>query len=190
MADASITAETAATITGRLLARTGAVTLDTNTITVPTGCDTTPGTVTTSPSITSAAPPAGTAGTDYSHTITASGTPTPTFAVTEGALPPGLTLDGTTGVIAGQTTTAGEYPFVITATNGTSPDSTASYSITIGAAAVIGQPTTPSGATPGTAALAASGTDLVPALLTGLASVLLGGALLLIRRPNIPRHVG
>lgn len=68
MADASITANTSATITGRLLARTGAVTLDTNTITAPTGCATAPGTVTTSPAITSPPPPGGQTGADYTHT--------------------------------------------------------------------------------------------------------------------------
>lgn len=45
MALTSVTADTGATITGRLLARTGTVTMDTNTITRPTSCVTsTPGT--------------------------------------------------------------------------------------------------------------------------------------------------
>lgn len=175
MANVSITAQTAATITGRLLARTGAVTLDTNTITAPTGCDTTPGTVTTSPTITSAAPASGAAGTDYSHTITATGSPAATFAVTTGSLPPGLTLDAVTGVIAGQPTTAGEYPITVTAANGTGPDDTATYAITI--APAVGGPATGAASPGGEVALADSGVDVAPALLVGLAVIAVGGIL-------------
>ncbi len=51
MADTSITANTSAIVNGRLLARTGAVTLDTNTITAPVGCAAA-GTVTTTPDVT------------------------------------------------------------------------------------------------------------------------------------------
>lgn len=69
MADISVTAETAAPVTGRLLALTGAVTLNTTTLTAPTGCTTTPGTVRTSPEITSAASPAGRVDTEYEYTI-------------------------------------------------------------------------------------------------------------------------
>lgn len=58
MAGESITANTAATVAGRLLASNGAVTLDTNTITVDAGCDARPGTVTTTPAITPTTPPA------------------------------------------------------------------------------------------------------------------------------------
>lgn len=183
MADESITAQTSATITGRLLARTGAVTLDTNTITAPTGCATTPGTVTTSPTITSAAPSAGAAGTDYSHTVTATGSPTPSFTVTSGTLPPGLTLDTATGIIAGQPTTAGDYPITITASNGTSPDVAATYAMTINPAAAIDNGVdTGTGSGLGldevtSATLAASGTEIVPILLTGLTLTASGGIL-------------
>ncbi|KAA9107507.1 ice-binding family protein [Microbacterium rhizomatis] len=136
MADVSVTAKTAATITGRLLARTGAVTLDTNTITLPSGCDTAVGAVRSSPTITSAAPASGEVGTAYSHTFTASSVPASAFSVTAGALPSGLTLDSATGVLSGQPTTAGDFDFDITASNGTSPDAVASYTIVVGAATV------------------------------------------------------
>lgn len=131
MADVSVTAQTAATVTGRLLARTGAVTLDTNTITAPTGCTTAPGTVRTSPEITSTTPPSGTAGTDYEHVITSSGTPQAVYAVVDSELPPGLTLETVTGLISGQPTTPGTYPVTVSADNGTPPAATASYVITI-----------------------------------------------------------
>ncbi|WP_164861435.1 ice-binding family protein [Microbacterium sp. CPCC 204701] len=196
LADASISAQTAATITGRLLARTGAVTLDTNTITAPAGCDTTPGTVTTSPAITSAAPPAGTVGTDYSHTITATGTPAATFAVTSGSLPPGLSLNPETGVIAGQPTTPGDYPFAVTAANSTAPDTTATYAITIApSSSGVQVPSGGTGVDVGSAssgagaALAESGADIVPALLIGFALIAFGGVVRWAHRPISRRRV-
>ena len=149
LANESISAATGAVITGRLLARIGAVTLDTNTITAPVGCES--GTVTSSPEITSAAPPSGQVGSAYSHTVTATGSPTPTYSVTSGSLPPGVTLDTATGAISGQPTTAGTYSFDITASNGAAPDATASYSLVVTAADV--------GSEGSAAALAASGGD-------------------------------
>lgn len=135
MANESVTAQTGATIVGRLMARTAAVTLDTNTITAPTDC-VPPGDVSSSPEITSTAPGSGVSGESYSHTITASGTPTPSFTVSGGSLPPGLTLDSATGSISGTPTTPGTYTFDVTVANGTAPDVVVSYSLVIAAAAV------------------------------------------------------
>uniref|UniRef100_UPI0025C7414F fibronectin type III domain-containing protein n=1 Tax=Demequina sp. TaxID=2050685 RepID=UPI0025C7414F len=56
-------------------------------------------------------------GASPSATVTAAGYPTPTFAVTAGVLPTGVTLDSTTGVLAGMPTTTGVYVFEVTATN-------------------------------------------------------------------------
>jgi len=108
LAQQSITATTGATIVGRLLAQNGAVTLDTNTITVPRSCPA-PGTPseTVAPTITSGTPTGATAGTPYSFTVAATGNPAPTFTVTAGTLPAGLTLDSDTGVISGTPTTPG-----------------------------------------------------------------------------------
>ena len=66
------------------------------------------------------------------------GTPgvTSTFAVTTGALPPGLAL-GTSGTITGTPTTPGVYAFTVTATNGTRT-ATASVSYTVENAATLG----------------------------------------------------
>lgn len=174
MADQSITAVTGATITGRLLARTGAVTLDTNTITRPSGCSASGGTIRTSPTFTSAGPVAGTEGSDYSYTLTSSGTPTATYTVTSGALPTGLTLDATTGTISGRPTTAGTYTFTVTAANGTGPDAVATYSV------VIAPDLTPR--------LAESGSDLtVPLIAAG--TLLTGGlALVLAQRARNARR--
>lgn len=175
LADDSITANTAATITGRLLARTGAVTLDTNTLVRPTGCSTTPGTVRTSPTITSPTPSAGQAGTAYSYTVTATGSPAPTFSVSSGALPPGLTLDTTTGAITGTPTTPGTYVFSITADNGTPPTSVVQYSVTIAPAPVVA-------AVPAPPELPDTGSDLGLLPLTGALVLALGVVLTVIQR--------
>lgn len=85
------------------------------------------------PTITSSAPPAvGAVGVPYGpFTITADGYPAPTFSST-GTLPPGLSLDATTGVLGGTPTIeGGPYTFTVTAANGNSPDASASYSISI-----------------------------------------------------------
>jgi hypothetical protein len=84
------------------------------------------------PVFTADSPPGATAGTAYLYTFAASGTPAPTFTVTTGALPAGLTLTPTTGVLSG--TPTGSGTFVVTATN--SAGSVATSSITIVAAAV------------------------------------------------------
>lgn len=64
------------------------------------------------------------------------GTGSSTYAVTDGALPGGLTLNTTTGVISGTPTTSGTFNFEVTATDSATPAQTASqtYSIQILAA--------------------------------------------------------
>lgn len=174
LAKQSITAVTGATVVGRLLANTAAVTLDTNTITVPSGCPAS-GTTSTSPQITSGTPSGATAGTPYSFTVTATGTPAPTYAVSSGALPAGLSLDSTTGVISGTPTTAGSSTFAITASNGTAPASTASYTLVTAAAAVVGGPG-------GAGLLASSGADSTLPTVVGLLTLAVGIVLVVGRR--------
>jgi hypothetical protein len=150
MAQASISATDDATIVGRLLARDGAVTLINDAITVPQDCDA-PGDVSTSPTITSGTPTAATAGTPYSFPVTATGSPAPTFAVTDGVLPAGLSLDTATGVVSGTPTTPGTSTFTVTASNGTPPSDSETYTVTVEAAAVVPPvvpPVTPPGVPP------------------------------------------
>jgi putative cell wall-binding protein len=49
--------------------------------------------------------------------VAATGDPAPTYAVSAGTLPAGLTLDAATGAVTGTTTVTGPYSFEITASN-------------------------------------------------------------------------
>src|SRR5262249_29776253 len=77
--------------------------------------------------------PDGRAGQPYTYTFTASGAPAPSFALTSGTLPPGLLLDGASGVLAGTPTGAGAYgPITVTASNEFfAPDATRTFTLTI-----------------------------------------------------------
>jgi hypothetical protein len=86
----------------------------------------------TAPTITSADNTVFTIGTAGTFTISATGDPTPTFALT-GTLPTGVTFDTTTGVLSGTpaTGTNGTYPLTITASNGISLDATQNFTLTV-----------------------------------------------------------
>ncbi|HTO30481.1 MAG TPA: putative Ig domain-containing protein [Pararhizobium sp.] len=74
----------------------------------------------------------GTGGIAYSTTISATGgVGTITYAVTAGALPPGLTLNTSTGVISGVPTATGTFNSSITATAATSGSAVNTYSIMV-----------------------------------------------------------
>ena len=75
------------------------------------------------PQITSGAPPSPIyVGDAYSFTFTASGDPAPTFSITSGSLPPGLSLNPD-GTLSGAPTAPGSYTFTVTAENGAGQDS-------------------------------------------------------------------
>jgi Ice-binding-like/Putative Ig domain len=91
--------------------------------------------------------PAGTVGTAYNQTVTASGGTAPyTFAVTSGALPNGLSLNAATGTIAGTAPSApGLFNFTITATDGVNCPGSLAYSIAIACPVItVGPPALPS----------------------------------------------
>jgi hypothetical protein len=71
-------------------------------------------------------------GGSYSQTITAFGGAGPyTFQVTQGSLPPGLTLNPTTGLLSGTPTQAGPFDFEITATDTNECPGTRPYTLTV-----------------------------------------------------------
>ena len=73
------------------------------------------------PVITSPLTASGTLGSPFTYTITASGTPAPSFGAT--GLPTGLALNATSGVISGTPTVTGTITSKITATNSAGSDS-------------------------------------------------------------------
>jgi hypothetical protein len=76
------------------------------------------------PTITTVSLPNGTMGTAYSQTLEATGD-TPTWTIDTGALPAGLSLDDTTGVISGTPEAAGTSTFTVKATNDAGSDTKA-----------------------------------------------------------------
>jgi LPXTG-motif cell wall-anchored protein len=124
----------------------------------------------TFPVIAATAPVAMKVGVAYSFTVVSTGAPT--FAVTSGALPAGVTLDPNTGLLSGTPTTAGSATFAITATN-SNGSNTRSFSVTV-ASAVL--------AATASASLPATGTESVPLSLLALVLLTLGVGLLVLTR--------
>ena len=96
------------------------------------------------PVITDGPPPtSATVGTAYSFTYTASGYPAPTYSLTAGNLPTGLSLSSA-GVISGTPSADGTFTGTVTATNGVGAGATQNFSITIADASPEGDtPTMP-----------------------------------------------
>ncbi|WP_454767168.1 putative Ig domain-containing protein [Cupriavidus campinensis] len=91
-------------------------------------------------------------GTAYSQTVTASGASAPySYALSAGTLPPGLTLNATTGALVGTVTSGGTYSFTILVTDNNGFTGSSGYVVTVGAPTItINQATLP-GATVATA---------------------------------------
>jgi Putative Ig domain/Bacterial lectin len=80
------------------------------------------------------APPAGTVGIAYTDTLTATGGTAPySWSVSTGTLPSGITLNASTGVLAGTPTAAGTSSFTIKVTDASSRTATEPTLITIAA---------------------------------------------------------
>ena len=70
-----------------------------------------------------------TTGVQYSQTLVASPTGTYTFSLTAGSLPPGLSLDSTTGVLSGKSTVAGSYTFTVRTRTASGCQGTRTYTL-------------------------------------------------------------
>jgi IPT/TIG domain/Secretion system C-terminal sorting domain len=115
-------------------------------------------------------PTSGTVSNPYSYTFVANGTPTPTYAVLSGTLPPGLTL-APNGVLSGTPTTAGTFgPIVVRATNAGGSVDTAPFSITIYPAVAVPTITCTAIASTGGNVVVINGTNF-----TGATAVTFGG---------------
>jgi hypothetical protein len=83
------------------------------------------------PKITTPSLPAGTIGQPYNQAVLATGTGTLTYSLSGGSLPPGLTLNGTTGTIIGSPTATGTFPFTIRVTDTFGQSDTQALSIVV-----------------------------------------------------------
>ncbi|MCB0183003.1 MAG: putative Ig domain-containing protein, partial [Caldilineaceae bacterium] len=96
--------------------------------------------------------PNGTVGTAYSATVSASGGTAPyTFAVTSGALPAGLSLNGSTGAITGTPTSTTAANFTISVTDDNGCPGSASFTVTPACPVITVTPNPLSSGTVGTA---------------------------------------
>jgi len=90
--------------------------------------------------------PNGTAGSPYSQTVSATGGAGGfTFSVSSGALPAGLALSGSTGVLSGTPSSAGSSSFTIAATDSNGATGSQAYSVTINAPIAVNPPNLPGG---------------------------------------------
>lgn len=83
------------------------------------------------PSMTSAAVTAASAGLPYTYDVQATGTPAPTYSLS--VLPAGMTINPGSGVLSWTPTFAqmGAHAVTVVATNGTAPDATQSFTVTV-----------------------------------------------------------
>ena len=95
--------------------------------------------------------PNGQAGVAYSQTLSATGGVAPySFAISAGALPPGLSLTST-GLLGGTPTTSGTFNFTVTATDANGFTGSQAYALTITAPAITLAPATLPDGTAGSA---------------------------------------
>lgn len=69
----------------------------------------------------------------YTDGVSASGSPAPTYVVSAGSLPAGLSIDVLTGAITGAPSAVGPYDFTITASNGVGADLVKRFTGSVGA---------------------------------------------------------
>lgn len=90
------------------------------------------------PAFTAAVPPGGQVGVAYSTTLAVTGGTAPlTWSVTAGSLPPGLTLNPSTGVLSGTPTTASTYNFTASVKDANNQTATKTVSLQIAAGPLV-----------------------------------------------------
>ncbi len=86
------------------------------------------------PSLTFSAPPSGQVGLAYSHPLVVNGGTAPfAWSVSNGALPAGLTLNASTGLLSGTPTAAGAYSFTVQVTDASGESATRAVNLVIAA---------------------------------------------------------
>jgi subtilisin family serine protease len=94
-------------------------------------------------SITTTSLPGGTVGQAYTQGVAASGGKAPyTWSITSGGLPPGLTLNASTGTVSGTPTSGGTFGFTVQTADSGTPARTASKSLSISVVAQLAITTT------------------------------------------------
>jgi Putative Ig domain len=82
--------------------------------------------------ITTTSLPAARRNKNYNRTLTATGGVTPyTWSVVNGSLPPGLTLNASSGVVSGRATTLGTFAFTVQVSDSQSPAATATKALSM-----------------------------------------------------------
>jgi hypothetical protein len=95
------------------------------------------GTIAALVTITTTSLPAPTLNQSYSQTIQTSGGTAPiSFSISAGALPTGLSLASSSGVISGTATASGSYSFTVKATDANGLTATQAYSVTVAGAPI------------------------------------------------------
>ncbi|WP_157892252.1 MULTISPECIES: DUF7927 domain-containing protein [Frankia] len=90
------------------------------------------------PNLAFPAPPAGQVGVAYSNTLVVTGGTAPfTWSVSAGSLPPGLTLNSSTGVLSGTPTTAGSTPFTVQVSDAFGATDTQAVTLTVGSGPIV-----------------------------------------------------
>lgn len=92
------------------------------------------GTVNEAPGTVNGGPGLFVVGTPAGGSVSATGTPAPTFTVSNGVLPDGVTLDPVTGAFGGTPTASGDYSFRVVASNGIEPATFRDFTGTVEAA--------------------------------------------------------